>query len=581
MAEGSWLWTLTTFSNGSKVYSKAKQGKGGTNGTTFTPSVDAKGNISWTNDGGKTNPTAVNIKGPQGEAGVGVTSITKTGTSGKVDTYTIKYTDNTSTTFTVTNGTNGTNGTSAEWFYGTSLTHTSGTATATISGAKVGDMYLNTATSNVYKCVAANTWTYAGNIADGVIDNISIGGRNLFGYGSDCQKTLAGMSQSYNLFSIVTEDGYLCAHASGQLQKTAFLSSKLRIIPKPNEPVVISCYVKIKNIVRGTTNPMCELYVEGQKFDDGHWYSTRARKTYLDGKLIDASNGLAFDRAITDEEWHHFAISAVYYDKQYDTPMLGAVYFRDATGDLYVRNIKFERGNIATDWTPAPEDVDVSIAAAQATADRKKQTFISTPTTPYYVGDIYFVDGKLLVCRTERLTGSYTADDWSEDLGYASSDTVATLEASTKTELDTIRSEASANYTSLSDSLDKIQASFNTQVEQTSEDFSIRINGLLESLTSLANDTSTKFAEYSKYFRFTADGLEIGEESNALTLVLDNDKISFRRNGVEFSYWDGSDNSFHVGDIIVDVNQVARFGSFGLVPLEGGDLAWKWLGSST
>ena len=218
---------------------------------------------------------------------------------------------------------------------------------------------------------------------------------------------------------------------------------------------------------------------------------------------------------------------------------------------------------------------------AQATADRKKQTFITTPTTPYYVGDTYFVNGKLLVCHTERLTGSYAADDWSEDLGYASSDTVATLEASTKTELDTIRSEASANYTSLSDSLDKIHASFNTQVEQTSEDFSIRINGLLESLTSLANDTSTKFAEYSKYFRFTADGLEIGEESNALTLVLDNDKISFRRNGVEFSYWDGSDNSFHVGDIIVDVNQVARFGSFGLVPLEGGDLAWKWLGGST
>ena len=229
-------------------------------------------------------------------------------------------------------------------------------------------------------------------------------------------------------------------------------------------------------------------------------------------------------------------------------------------------------------------DVDAAQTAAntaQSTADRKKQTFISTPTTPYYVGDTYFVNGKLLVCHTERLTGSYTADDWSEDLGYASSDTVATLEASTKTELDTIRSEASANYTSLSDSLDKIQASFNTQVEQTSEDFSIRINGLLESLTSLANDTSTKFAEYSKYFRFTADGLEIGEESNALTLVLDNDKISFRRNGVEFSYWDGSDNSFHVGDIIVDVNQVARFGSFGLVPLEGGDLAWKWLGSST
>jgi hypothetical protein len=289
---------------------------------------------------------------------------------------------------------------------------------------------------------------------------------------------------------------------------------------------------------------------------------------------------------VSNADWQWFECTAIFEDSGSTADTYKRTYFYcnpQAAGDaLDMCGFRLERVTddvLAIKLTADTAKADA--ATAQSTADRKKQTFISTPTTPYYVGDIYFVDSKLLVCHTERLTGSYTADDWSEDLGYASSDTVATLEASTKTELDTIRSEASANYTSLSDSLDKIQASFNTQVEQTSEDFSIRINGLLESLTSLANDTSTKFAEYSKYFRFTADGLEIGEESNALTLVLDNDKISFRRNGVEFSYWDGSDNSFHVGDIIVDVNQVARFGSFGLVPLEGGDLAWKWLGGST
>ncbi len=31
--------------------------------------------------------------------------------------------------------------------------------------------------------------------------------------------------------------------------------------------------------------------------------------------------------------------------------------------DLYVKNIKLERGNTATDWTPAPEDVDAAISA--------------------------------------------------------------------------------------------------------------------------------------------------------------------------------------------------------------------------
>lgn len=44
-------------------------GQDGTDGTTFTPAVSADGIISWTNDGGKTNPQSVNIKGPQGETG--------------------------------------------------------------------------------------------------------------------------------------------------------------------------------------------------------------------------------------------------------------------------------------------------------------------------------------------------------------------------------------------------------------------------------------------------------------------------------------------------------------------------------
>lgn len=41
----------------------------GANGVTFTPSVDANGNLSWSNDGGLTNPATVNIKGPAGNDG--------------------------------------------------------------------------------------------------------------------------------------------------------------------------------------------------------------------------------------------------------------------------------------------------------------------------------------------------------------------------------------------------------------------------------------------------------------------------------------------------------------------------------
>lgn len=49
-----------------------------------------------------------NLKGATGDTGNGIASITKTGTSGLVDTYTITYTNGNTSTFTVTNGQDGT-----------------------------------------------------------------------------------------------------------------------------------------------------------------------------------------------------------------------------------------------------------------------------------------------------------------------------------------------------------------------------------------------------------------------------------------------------------------------------------------
>ena len=46
--------------------------------------------------------------------------------------------------------------------------------------------------------------------------------------------------------------------------------------------------------------------------------------------------------------------------------------------------------------------------------DGKAQIFTSQPTPPYHVGDLYVQgnSGDILVCKTERLTGTYTASEW-------------------------------------------------------------------------------------------------------------------------------------------------------------------------
>ena len=122
--EAEWLASLvgaagqngTNGTNGTNGRGISSVAKTGTNGLVDTYT------ITFT-DGTTSTFTVTNgaagQNGSAGAAGKGISSIAKTGTSGLVDTYTITYTDGTTSTFTVTNGaagqngTNGTNGTSA------------------------------------------------------------------------------------------------------------------------------------------------------------------------------------------------------------------------------------------------------------------------------------------------------------------------------------------------------------------------------------------------------------------------------------------------------------------------------------
>ena len=72
MADKSYKLTLS-LSDGSTINAgtiTAPQGPNGANGVTFTPSVSSAGVLSWTNNGGLTNPSPISIKGPKGDDAV-------------------------------------------------------------------------------------------------------------------------------------------------------------------------------------------------------------------------------------------------------------------------------------------------------------------------------------------------------------------------------------------------------------------------------------------------------------------------------------------------------------------------------
>ena len=130
------------------------------------------GTNSWASQG--------SLKGADGN---GIVSISKTGTAGLVDTYTITYDDGNTDTFDVTNGADGSNG--SVWYKGTALNGT-GTGITGFPGNQ-NDFYLNSSTGMVYNCTAsggasapgAATWDYVMTMSGGggssvtVVDNLN------------------------------------------------------------------------------------------------------------------------------------------------------------------------------------------------------------------------------------------------------------------------------------------------------------------------------------------------------------------------------------------------------------------------
>lgn len=108
--------------------------------------------------------TSVTIPIANGANGISPTvSVTDT-EDGHVITFT---SGNVSTSFTLYDGIDGQNGTSGQdgrdgtqIFTGTVVGGDSGNISASVSGSKTGDLYINTSSGNLYIAVAADTWNY-------------------------------------------------------------------------------------------------------------------------------------------------------------------------------------------------------------------------------------------------------------------------------------------------------------------------------------------------------------------------------------------------------------------------------------
>jgi hypothetical protein len=115
-----------------------------------------------------------------------------------------------------------------------------------------------------------------------------------------------------------------------------------------------------------------------------------------------------------------------------------------------------------------------------------------------------------------------------------------------------------------------------TQLQILSDEILMSFTSTTEHITDVDGDLQGKFNELYNYISFANGGITLGSNENAITLTIENDMIVFKKNNVQFGWWDGVD--FHTGNIVVEVNERAQFGNFAFIPRSDGSLMFLKVG---
>lgn len=128
--------------------------------------------------------------------------------------------------------------------------------------------------------------------------------------------------------------------------------------------------------------------------------------------------------------------------------------------------------------------------------------------------------------------------------------------------------EVSQNYTTN----DQLVEAVATRMTQLEDQFLFEFETLKATVDENDAEARAKLTEIYNYISFDNGDIKLGGSDSPITLTLEKDLIVFKKNGVQFGWWDGVD--FHTGNIVVEVNERAQFGDFAFVPRSNGSLSF-------
>lgn len=182
---------------------------------------------------------------------------------------------------------------------------------------------------------------------------------------------------------------------------------------------------------------------------------------------------------------------------------------------FYLKDPKLEKGNVATDWTPAPEDISLVLS--------------------------------------ENIQETYT---------YVN-ESIENSEETTRTMLQ--------EYAKTSD-VESVREEMSTSLTQTAEDFTFKFDTVNERITLENGEIIRILEENAKYVRIVDGGLILGEQGAILTTKLVNGRLSFVYNDtIEVAYI--SDQKLYITQ--AEILESIVIGNFGFLPRPNGNLSFK------
>lgn len=147
---------------------------------------------------------------------------------------------------------------------------------------------------------------------------------------------------------ITTKYNKKCAHIkSTALKRNGLFKQSIIGKLEPNTQYTMSGWTLTENITKGSTNFAIMFYQDG-------YYSVNNTSTWFGygSKNFAINSGAG--------AWNYISWTFVTDSKVEAATYLNIyVYTRDFIGDVYFYDLKLEKGNKATDWSPAPEDISV------------------------------------------------------------------------------------------------------------------------------------------------------------------------------------------------------------------------------